>query len=210
MCSGGSAEMGGSPYSRLGPSKFGVGVLVLVAGDHRHLERAEVLDVVGDRRHVLVAQRHPAALAPVGVRDRAGRAQRRPRCVNGSARYPGSMTSKSVAQSVTGAVCVIGSPLVVRRAAGAGVVLSCALPAGMSDYRRGPRGPAAGRAGLRRDRLAAPQTSYWRDASSAGTRDPGRRRRRSGRITSAPLGRELDDVGLAHRRRCGWGRSSAG
>ena len=59
----------------VGPVEVGVGVLVLVAGDDRHLERAEVRDVVGDGGDVVVAGGQPAALAAVGVGDRAAPAQ---------------------------------------------------------------------------------------------------------------------------------------
>ena len=69
-----------------------------------------MLDVVGDGGDVVVAGRQPAALAPVGVRDRAGRAQLVPDAEGIGRRTRGSSTSKSVAQSCTGAVCVMEAP----------------------------------------------------------------------------------------------------
>ena len=59
----------------VGPVEVGVGVLVLVAGDDGHLERAEVRDVVRNGGHVVVAGGQPAALAAVGVGDGAALAQ---------------------------------------------------------------------------------------------------------------------------------------
>ncbi len=65
----------GQAVLEVGPVEVGVGILVLVAGDDGHLDRAEVRDVVRNGGHVVVAGGQPAALAAVGVGDGAALAQ---------------------------------------------------------------------------------------------------------------------------------------
>src|ERR1700729_3105140 len=65
---GGAEEIGGAPPPRA-PSAGGPEVA------HDDRPRGEVVGVVGDRRHVLVAGRQPAAAEALGVRDRASLAQ---------------------------------------------------------------------------------------------------------------------------------------